>query len=288
MRRIRSGTWYRPTSVTVATREAIPPSDFSLLVAAAHGWPWGGVSGESLRVACGLAKASGPLEVAVPHSRSGTRDPTVILRRRLDLPLGYVRLESGRRIPIDLSAASLREAADELKPEDLAWLLVKTCGPLAPARRCERLHALSGVRQAWGQAQRTLVRELGLAVCAGAESAGEVYVWHLLTRLRVSFTAQRTLAVEPDRSCIVGTSKIRTDFLLEGGVCLEVDSGLHDHVRDVRRDLCNLEVGRRTVRLVGLDAIDHPALMYEQLRRALPRLGVEIRPTPLPWWLQAA
>jgi very-short-patch-repair endonuclease len=132
-----------------------------------------------------------------------------------------------------------------------------------------------------------MIRGIATAVAGGCESAGEVYVWHLLGSLGVRFHAQREINVGVDAKAAIGSHLIRVDFIIEGDVILEVDSALHQHLKDVRRDLWNLTAGRRTLRIVGTDVISDPVRAQEQLAQALKHLGIRVNPQPLPAWLTA-
>ena len=289
MRRLRAGVWWRPTRVTVALRTEVPDKDFSFLVGAAHCSPHGGGSGKSLLGLFGLQPHQTPVELSIqrPHNRPAADGYT--LHRPREVRLAALRLPSGRDLMIDVGAASLTTAAHELDLATTAWLLIRASGCISAA--ADRSTTLTDFSRFAKRAHISTWRELSTvadAVHAGCESAGEVYVWVILHSLGVAFTCQRAYTLGPGRDQQSGSKMIRTDFVLDGDVIIEVDSALHSHVDDVRRDLWNLLEGRRTLRIVGTDVIADPVRAQQQLIGALDRLGVRTSAKPLPAWLQAA
>jgi very-short-patch-repair endonuclease len=190
---------------------------------------------------------------------------------------------------MDVGPSSLAAAAATLTLADVAWLLVRVKA-LEPSTADPRRFAESFTKylKRTGNEKLDPWSSLARAVSGGCESAGEAFVWYLLESLGVGFRTQHHLAVGHDERLHVGSEYIRTDFLLDGDVILEVDSGLHQHVKDVRRDLWNLVEGRRTLRIVGTDVIADPVRAQSQLAKALRALGIPVRPTSLPAWLIAA
>lgn len=290
MRRLREGRWWRPTDWTVALRTEFPDPDFDLLVASAHVWPDGGIGGTSLPALFGLAPAPERIEVSFPIDRRANPSPNLVVRRRSLLSLAPWRIASGREVAIDVGASSITAAtAVGLTIADTAWLVIRSFDALV-AKESRQMQAarIDTYKSAAGESVSEALQAVSRAVGGGCESAGEVYVWFLLDSLGVRFRTQHHLSVNRELRLHIGADEIRTDFVLEGEVLLEVDSGLHQHIKDVRRDLWNLTEGRRTLRIVGADVIADPVRAQAQLAQALRVLGIPIRPSPLPAWLTAA
>ena len=288
MRRLHRGTWWRPTSATVALRSVDQDADFTVLVGAAHAWPHGGVAGSSLPHLLGLGPASNAVELSIPRPRRLTVPEGYVVHRRSSVVLGALVLASGRQLTVDVGASSINAAAKDLSTEDVAWLLIRSLGLLPPTRNPREVcDAIGSYALRLNSSRSEEWFALSQAVADGCESAGEVYVWHLLHTLGVRFRTQSHHRVaHPDRGYL-GQSHIRTDFLLEADVIVEVDSALHEHLKDVRRDLWNLAEGRRTIRIVGSDVIADPEGACHRLAEGLRRFGVPLRPTALPSWLTA-
>jgi hypothetical protein len=288
MRRLREGRWWRPTDWTVALRTEFPDPDFDLLVASAHVWPDGGIAGPSLLQLFALSDLRLRTEVSVPNTDLVSGTSKFDVRRRRSLTLRSWRLPSGRALTVDVGPGSLAAAAAHLSHGDVAWLLIRAKA-LEPATgaatRLPKEFADYLARTGNDRARQWSC--VAGAVAGGCESAGEVYVWFILESLGVPFRTQHHLPVDGTERDHLGTHHIRIDFLLDGDVILEVDSGLHQHLKDVRRDLWNLSAGRRTLRIVGADVIADPVRAQTQLARALRALGVPVRVTPLPAWLTA-
>ena len=289
MRRLREGRWWRPTDWTVAERTECPDPDFDLLVASAHVWPDGGIGGTSLPALFGLGPAPARIEVSFPIERRASPSPKLLVRRRSLLSLAPWRIASGREVAIDVGASSLTATATAgLSLADTAWLVIRAFDALVGKEpRHTQAARMNTYKSAAGESVSEALLGVSRAVGGGCESAGEVYVWFLLESLDVRLRTQHHLFVDPDNRSQIGSKKIRTDFDLEGDVLLEVDSGLHQHIQDVRRDLWNLTEGRRTLRIVGTDVIADPVRAQAQLAQALRVLGVPVRPCPLPTWLTA-
>ncbi len=289
MRRVRAGEWWRPTPWTVALRQEAYDADFDLLTAAAHVWPDGGVGGATLRRVFGIGpQEAGSITATIDRRDRVAGAATITFTRCEHRALRVVVLPSRRELTVDIGPASLAAAARGQSIEDVSWLLVKST---ALSHRTSRpLHAIDGFIKYVETSRKASVpgwRSVAVAVRGGCESAGEVFVWLILESLGVSFSTQHATQVSDRR--LVDTPTIRNDFLVDGGVVIEVDSGLHDHLKDVRRDLMNLTDGVRTIRVVGLDVMADPVRYQRLLARALNEMGVSVRPRPLPLppWLTA-
>jgi very-short-patch-repair endonuclease len=288
MRRLREGRWWRPTDWTVALRTEFPDPDFDLLVASAHVWPDGGIGGTSLPLLFALGPAPSHTEVSLPRPRHVDGSLPFLVRRRTNVCLTSWTLPSGREISVDIGPISLIDAATQLTTPDVAWLLIRAVANRGPQVKAQNvLKAFTSALSTSPAHMRVAWAEVARAVGAGCESAGEVYVWHILESLCVRFATQHHIAVSSEVRQSLGAHHIRTDFVLDGDVLLEVDSSLHQHIKDVRRDLWNLTVGRRTLRIVGADVIADPVRAQEQLAAALTQLGITVRPRELPPWLTA-
>jgi hypothetical protein len=289
MRRLREGVWWRPTRVTVALRTEFPDRDFAHLVGAAHCSPHGGVSGKSLPGLFGLQPHRAQVELSIPRPHNRPRADGYTLHRPCEVRLAPLRLPSGRDLMLDVGASSLAAAIDNLDLATTAWLLIRASNCIASGNDRElALTDFSSFAKRARQPRWPALTTLADAVIAGCESAGEVYVWVILSNLGVRFTCQRAYVIDQGLRQQSGGKMIRTDFVLEGDVIIEVDSALHTHIDDVRRDLWNLLDGRRTLRIVGTDVITDPVRAQQQLIGALDRLGVRTSATALPQWLQAA
>lgn len=289
MRRLREGRWWRPTDWTVAVRTEFPDPDFDLLVASAHVWPDGGIGGTSLPHLFGLGPAPERTEVSLPRPRHVDGPVPFVVRRRMTVCLAPWTLASGREVSVDIGPTSLIDAAAPLPVPGVAWLLIRTLAA-TPSHlvKVDVLDAFTSASAASPAKVRVAWAGVARAVGAGCESAGEVYVWHILESLGVRFAAQHHIAVGSDVRSDLGVDHIRTDFVLDGDVILEVDSGLHQHIKDVRRDLWNLVEGRRTLRIVGADVLADPVRAQAQLAAALTQLGITVRHRELPGWLTAS
>jgi very-short-patch-repair endonuclease len=286
MRRVRQGVWVRPTSRTVALKQTVPDDFFEYLVAAANVWPDGGITGTSLtRLAHGKLSAS--IETARPR-RVYDADGKYVVYRRQKVELAEFALPSGRILAVDVSASSLIEASTDATPEEIAWTLIRCLARTTPARRRVLLTRFGEESRRIGHPMANAIKDISVEIAGGAESAGEVYVGLVLRSLGVAFDRQHVIGLDASARSALGSRTIRTDFLLQCGVILEVDSQLHDHVRDVRRDMWNLEHGRRTLRVVGQDVVADPVRARQQLARLLAHMQVPMNPSALSPWMTAA
>jgi hypothetical protein len=266
--------------------------ELRLLTASAHVWPFGGITDQGLNYALGF-RPDIPLEIAVsiPHERKPSKFDGIREARASEIDLREQRLVSGRRITLDVGPSSLVRAAQSLDTESACWLLLRALGIASMRSGRERTQALAPLQGFLRRSRMDGNRRLSLiadAVEDGCQSAGEVYVWHLLRALGVAFRTQVTWTVPPGDSS-VRTAFIACDFYIdELRLVLEVDSRLHDHLSDVRRDLWNLTAGRRTARIVGQDVIDDPARALRVIAQVLAAHGWRgsVR-RPVPDWLTA-
>ena len=278
-RRIASGWWWRPTSRTVSpTWVSTDDAEFAILVAAAHVWPGGGVAGESLAVLLGFGDAQpSAINVSVPATSDPGLDEGIWRRRSGLIELTSFRLPSGRRFTADVGPGSLALAAHTLTPSDTAWLIIRALNLSECRSKAEvrfRVTPLLTYLKRQRQAGNARTYDVARAVADGCQSAGEVWVWHLLRHIGIQFETQVQWRVPVGDQLIVSTRSIACDFLIEElKLVIEVDSRLHDHLSDVRRDLWVAGRGYRTLRLVGLDVIDNPTAARSHLIRALRTFG---------------
>jgi very-short-patch-repair endonuclease len=278
-RRVASGWWWRPTSRTVSPTWISPDDpEFAALVAAAHVWPGGGLAGTSLAALLGFGELLPTLiDVSVPATSDPGIDQGIRRRRSGLIELTSLPLPSGRRVTADIGPASLAEAARSLNSSDKSWLILRALNLSECRSKAEvrfRVTPLLTYLKRHHQTGNAQTYEVAQAIADGCQSAGEVCVWHLLRHLRVRFQTQVEWRVPIDDKRNISTQYIACDFVIEElKLVLEVDSRLHDHLNDVRRDLWVAGRGYRTLRIVGLDVVTDPAAAKADLIRALRTFG---------------
>ena len=274
-RRVQNGFWWRPTTKTLAPRGVEESDEFWLLAALAHTWPHGALTGPTLAHITGrLATRPSAIHVAVPREASiRNRGPFVLHRVRRPQP--QVVWFGSTRLAVDRSPESMIMSGLMLDTTTADWMLIDTVGSATIRdRRILRASAEPYIEVAH-KFDRPGCRELGThleAVADGCQSPGEIAVWQLLRRLRVNFVAQQAWRLAPEVSRVLGSRTIYSDFWIPAAsTVVEVDSSVHDHVRDVRRDTWLLSRGIYTVRIIGADVLSDPTAAMDTLRHGLYR-----------------
>jgi hypothetical protein len=277
-RRIDAGFWWRPTYRTVAPQGVAEDRGFALLTALAHGWPNAALTGPAMLYVLGRAtNFPSTIDISVPISRRTTHDGHLRLHafERRTLREGYA---DGVKVLVDIGPSSIVSTALKVEPETALWLLIDAIGSAESRSQTRLLEAglpmlelLSRCRQR-GQG---LLHAAVAAAIDGCQSPGEIEAWRLLSQTGLEFSTQKRWFVPLADRPFVKSASIYSDFWLPAlNAVIEIDSHLHDHVRDVRRDTWLRRRGVRTVRFVGSDFFTAPEVAVRDLMSAIDDLAV--------------
>ena len=261
-RRVASGWWWRPSSRTVARNGVRVDEAFAFETALAHSWPSGALTGDALTYLTGRSSHfPDPIELSVARRFRGGWSDGFMQHRYEDQDPQLIKYQ-GRALVVDHGPSSVVHSSLAMLPEVASWLLIDVIG----SGRVRNKKALSARGNRYYAAVTRIDRQGSAdvaqriqATIAGCQSPGEIEVWREFRGQGVLARAQKLWIVPVADREEVGTTSIYSDFWLpEQQLVVEVDSRLHDHLADVRRDAWLLRRGIRTVRIVGRDFFTNP------------------------------
>jgi hypothetical protein len=276
-RRVDEGQWWRPTYRTVAPTELDVDDSFWFETALAHTWPDGALTGEAMLFVLGR-QPSPPNEIrlSIPRSSRSTHDGRLRLHVVSD-QRHSTRWLAGRPLRVDLGATSVLLTALAADPETASWLAIDAVNVpqvVSLQRRLENGGPLLAKLRALDRPGTSGLTDVVGAAIAGCQSPGEIEVWKILTSLRVEFEVQKRWLVPTRDRTLVRSRSIYSDFWIPSlRAVLEVDSQLHDHLSDVRRDTWLRRRRVRTLRFVGRDFFTAPDDFRHDIASGLVSLG---------------
>lgn len=272
-RRIDAGFWWRPTYRTVAPVGVDQDKSWEFRVALAHAWPDGMLTGPAMLYALGrVLDAPHVIDLSISRNRRATHDGQLRFHT-FDDQLAVDAWVDGVPVTADLGPTSVVVTALDADPQAAAWLIIDAIGSATTRNRFRRIEAGSPLLAKLRTLRRRDSARLFTVVAAamdGCQSPGEIEVWDVLSSARLEFQTQKRWAVPLSDRPFVRSAAIYSDFWIPARrTVVEVDSSLHDHVRDVRRDMWLLRQGIRTLRIVGSDFFAVPDASREDLLRGL-------------------
>ena len=261
-RRIDDGRWWRPSYRTVALTDIDADDAFWFEVALAHTWPDGALTGEAMLFVLGRhPNLPDQIQLSIPRWSRATHDGRLRLHKVVD-QRSSTRWLAGRPLRVDLGATSVALTALAADSETASWLAIDAVNSphgVSLQRRLEHGGPLLAKLRALDRSGTSELVDVAGAAVAGCQSPGEIEVWKILTSLRIEFEVQKRWLVPTRDRTLVRSRSIYSDFWLPSlRAVLEVDSQLHDHLSDVRRDTWLRRRRVRTLRFVGRDSFTAP------------------------------